>query len=43
MIDSICKLCNIDCLTIRKLSYHIRAQHNFTSEQYYRKFYLIEG
>lgn len=36
----ICKICNIDCLTTRKLSYHIKNQHNISSEEYYRKYYL---
>lgn len=39
----ICKLCNVDCITTRKLSYHIQSQHQTTPENYYRQFYLKEG
>ena len=38
----ICKICNKDCETTRKLSYHLK-QHNITPEQYYRQFYLKPG
>ena len=39
----ICEICNLDCLTSRKLSYHIKNQHNISSEDYYRKYYLKPG
>ena len=44
MIDTcICQICHSNCLTIRKLGYHIKSQHNITPEEYYRKFYLVKN
>ena len=42
-MNSICKICSYNCITIRKLSNHIKNQHNVTPEQYYRQYYIISG
>lgn len=38
----VCKICNKDCESTRKLSYHLHL-HNITPENYYRRFYLKPG
>lgn len=40
---TICKICNNDYVTIRKLSYHIKSEHHLTPEIYYRQYCMIEG
>ena len=34
-----CNICNIECLTYRSLSAHIKKIHNMTSQQYYDLYY----
>ena len=38
-IKTECKICGKECNTIRKLSYHIKKEHNFDTKKYYDKFY----
>ena len=41
-MDLICKICNKDCESIRKLSNHL-LEHQISPEEYYRKYFMTES